>query len=178
MAANYTAKTKVISLVAGPGCGKSTTAALLFAKLKMRGINCELVTEYAKDKVWEESFKTLDNQLYVLGKQYHRLHRLMGKVDYIVTDAPLIHSLFYGAHMPASFKQLVLDINKGIPALNIFLTRKKAFNPIGRMQTEEEARLIDGQLRSVLDDNNIGYATVDGDSDAADKIMEMLNVAN
>lgn len=170
--------TKIVNLVGGPGVSKSTTAALLFAKLKMRGINCELVTEYAKDKVWEESFKTLDNQLYVLGKQYHRLHRLMGKVEYIVTDAPLIHSLFYGAHMPVSFKQLVLDINKEMPALNIFLTRKKAYNPLGRMQTEEEARLIDGQLRSILDDNNIGYVLIDGDSNAADKILEMLNVTN
>lgn len=175
MAAQRIVKTKVINLTGGPGSGKSTTAALLFSKLKMRGLNAELVTEYAKDKVWEESFKTLDNQLYVLGKQYHRLHRLLGKVDYIVTDAPLVHSLFYGAHMPASFKQLVLDINKELPALNIFLTRKKTYNPVGRMQTEDEAKLIDGQLRSILDDNNIAYACVDGDSNAADKIMGMLN---
>ncbi len=174
VASKSVSKTKVVNLTGGPGSGKSTTAALLFAKLKMLGINCELVTEYAKDKVWEESFKTLDNQLYVLGKQYHRIHRLMGKVDYIITDAPLLHSLHYGEHMPSSFKQLVLDLNKEIPALNILLRRLKAYNPKGRIQTEEGAMLIDGKLRSILDDNNIAYVVVDGNSEAADKIMEML----
>ena len=45
----------VINLFGGPGCGKSTIAALLFGKLKQNGINCEMALEYAKDKVWEES---------------------------------------------------------------------------------------------------------------------------
>ena len=45
---------KVINLFGGPGCGKSTTAADLFARMKLRGLSVELVTEYAKDVVWDE----------------------------------------------------------------------------------------------------------------------------
>ena len=41
----------VVNLTGAPGAGKSTGAAYVFSQLKMRGINCELVTEYAKDKV-------------------------------------------------------------------------------------------------------------------------------
>ena len=45
----------VVNLFGAPGAGKSTGAAYIFSKLKMSGINVELVTEFAKDKVWEES---------------------------------------------------------------------------------------------------------------------------
>ena len=39
------------NLFGAPGAGKSTGAAYVFSKLKMAGINAELVTEFAKDKV-------------------------------------------------------------------------------------------------------------------------------
>lgn len=40
----------VINLFGQPGAGKSTGAAYIFSQLKLRGINAELVTEFAKDK--------------------------------------------------------------------------------------------------------------------------------
>ena len=52
----------VVNLFGPPGSGKSTGAAYIFSKLKMAGINAELVDEFAKAKVWEESkeaFKTV-----------------------------------------------------------------------------------------------------------------------
>ena len=42
-------ETLVINLFGGPGCGKSTTMARLFADLKARGYNVEMVSEFAKD---------------------------------------------------------------------------------------------------------------------------------
>lgn len=45
----------VVNLFGAPGAGKSTGAARIFSNLKMAGINAELVTEFAKDKVWEEN---------------------------------------------------------------------------------------------------------------------------
>lgn len=44
-------KTIVINLLGAPGAGKSTLAALIFSKLKMKNIACEIVTEFAKDLV-------------------------------------------------------------------------------------------------------------------------------
>lgn len=46
-------KCTVINLFGGPSAGKSTLAAGVFYNLKCMGINCELITEYPKDKVWE-----------------------------------------------------------------------------------------------------------------------------
>ena len=54
-----------VNLFSGPCSGKSTGAAWIFAKLKMAGVNVELVTEFAKDKVWERNEKALANQAYV-----------------------------------------------------------------------------------------------------------------
>jgi len=71
-------KTIVCNLVGSPGSGKSTLAAFVFAKLKMIGVNCELVTEFAKDKVWEKNNEALSNQIYIFAKQYYRMSRCTG----------------------------------------------------------------------------------------------------
>lgn len=49
----------IINLYGSPGSGKSTAAAYIFSKLKMKGVECELVTEVAKDLVWDENSKAL-----------------------------------------------------------------------------------------------------------------------
>lgn len=48
-------KMLVVNLFGTPGAGKSTGVAYIFSNLKMRGINAELVTEFAKDMVWEDN---------------------------------------------------------------------------------------------------------------------------
>ena len=57
----------IVSLCGQPGVGKSTGSAYVFSKLKMAGVNAELVTEFAKDKVRERNEKALKNQAYVFG---------------------------------------------------------------------------------------------------------------
>ena len=46
----------------GPGCGKSTLMARIFAELKTRGYDCEMVTEFAKDLVWEKRDETFKDE--------------------------------------------------------------------------------------------------------------------
>ena len=52
----------LVNLYGAPGAGKSSGAAYIFSKLKMAGVNAELVTEFAKDKVYEHSKKVFENQ--------------------------------------------------------------------------------------------------------------------
>ena len=52
-------KTIVVNLFGSPSAGKSTTATGLFHQLKLKGINCEYVSEFAKHVVWQENFNTL-----------------------------------------------------------------------------------------------------------------------
>lgn len=149
--------TLVVNMLAGPGAGKSTIAAGLFAALKLRDVNAELVTEYAKDRVWEEAFRTLENQIYMFGKQHHRIWRILGKVDVIVTDSPMMLSLHYGKNLQESFRTLVLEEHLKTVSLNVYLERKKPYQPIGRTQTEDQARDIDAEILGVLKDNDLEY---------------------
>ena len=104
-------RTMVINLIGAPGTGKSTIAAELFAKMKWAGYDVELVSEYAKELVWEQRDETFKNELYLFAKQQHRMFRLNGKVKYIITDRPLILSVFYNKKYGDNskvFKDLVL----------------------------------------------------------------------
>lgn len=166
--------TKIINVYGGPGTGKSTTAAHIFALLKQDGVNAELVTEYAKDKVWENSFHVLDDQLYVLVKQYHRMFRLLDKVDFIITDAPLLLSLYYGKHLSLTFKSLVVELYESMDNIDFFLQRVKPYVEAGRMQNEIQAREIDKYIKDLLDAHRIDYTIVTADSRAANQIKALI----
>lgn len=167
--------TLVVNLFGGPGTGKSTTATETFAELKHRGVNCEYVGEYAKDVVWARTTATLDNQIYVFAKQHHRIFRLLGQVDVVITDCPLFLSLYYGSEKSEAFKNLVWEEFSGLENLNIFLKRVKPFNPAGRLQSEEEARQIDVSLRTMLNERLVPYTVIAADRSAR---MECANLVH
>ena len=87
--------TKVINFYGGPGSGKSTQASGLFYKMKAAGYSVELVNEFAKECVWEGNVPMLKDQLWVLAHQHRKLVRLRDKVDYIITDSPVLLSIVY-----------------------------------------------------------------------------------
>ena len=109
-------------------------AALVFSRLKLLNINCELVTEFAKDKTWEKNFSALSNQVYVFAKQYFRMDRCADQVDVIITDSPLALSPYYNKdpdiHKPLC--ELAVRIANKFNNLNYFIKRVKKYNPIGR----------------------------------------------
>jgi hypothetical protein len=150
----------VVNLLGGPGTGKSTTAAGVFSKLKWRGVNAELATEFAKDKVWEGSLAVLEDQVYILGKEYHKLHRLDGKVDVFVTDSPLFLSLMYGEHLGDNFAALAIELFLRYDNLTYFLQREKPYNPAGRVQTEGRARELDERILKLLDSYDVPFRSL------------------
>jgi hypothetical protein len=170
-------KTIVINLLGGPGTGKSTTAAAVFSELKCRGVDCELSSEFAKDLVWEQRYDTFKDQLYIFAKQAHRLFRLVGKVDVVITDSPLILTCFYGQN-DQPLCDFCIDYVSRFNNLNYFLIREKEYNPNGRNQTEAEARQIDVGLRQTLDNYNQKYKELPGNMSSvkviADEVMELL----
>jgi len=143
---------KVINLYGGPGTGKSTTAAGLFHAMKLHGINCELVGEYAKDMVWREmSNSEFNDQLYITAKQNKRINTLEGKVDYVITDSPLLLGLIYEPEgYLESYRPMVEELYDRYNNFNIFLGRVKAYQEVGRNQSEEEALKIDYRIRELL----------------------------
>ena len=170
---------KVINLFGPPGSGKSTTAAGVFHKLKCEGRAVELVTEYAKDMVWENRANILDDQLYIFAKQRRRLERLRGKVDYVVTDSPLLLSAVYGKlytpdALPEEFYQLVDTSFRSYDNLNFFLNRVKPYSEIGRLQDEQEAFAVEKAMFDYLRDRD-EFVVLDGDEAAVERIVHRLN---
>lgn len=154
----------VVNLFGAPGAGKSTGAAYVFSKLKMLGVNAELVTEFAKDKTWEDNQTALSNQSYVFGKQNYKMSRCKDKVDVIVTDSPLFLSVIYNNDdiLGEDFNKVVLNVFNSYDNLNFFIRRVKPYNPIGRNQTEKESDEISKELKYILDKNDIPYHIKEG----------------
>ena len=166
----------VVNLFGPPGAGKSTGAAYVFSKLKMAGVNAELVTEYAKDKVWEgntEVFKP-ENQCYIFSKQYFRMNRCSDKVEVIITDSPLPLSILYNNSevLGENFNTLVMNCFNSYNNLSYLLTRAKAYNPSGRFQTEEESDKLALVLQDLLIKRNIQFEKLPGNTVYYDKIVE------
>lgn len=167
--------TVCINLMGSPGSGKSTLAAYIFARLKMLDVNCELVTEFAKDKVWENNDIALANQVYIFAKQYYRLYRCADKVDVIVTDSPLALTPLYNRESPEISKplnELSLAVYNSFNNLTYFVKRVKKYNPVGRLETEEESNAKGLKLRDLLDTYSIKYKVIDGDLISADVIVQ------
>lgn len=156
---------KVINLFAGPGAGKSTTAAGVFSFLKQDGVSCELVTEVAKDMVWDKAFAVMQDQHLIFAKQRHRLIRLTGQVDYVVTDSPIILGNLYFSASPA-FEQVMLEEMQAMENINFLLARVKLFSQVGRMQDEEGAKVIDEACHRLLTKYDLPYTLVEGGTQA------------
>ena len=166
----------IVNLFGVPGAGKSTGAAYIFSQLKMKGINAELITEFAKDKVWENNSEVFKNQAYLFGKQSYRISRCKDKVDVIVTDSPLPLSIFYntGEFLTENFNKSVMDVFNSYNNLNFLLLRTKPYNPIGRHQSEEESDALKQPMVQLLKERGISYIEVDGDIVGYDKIIEEI----
>lgn len=154
----------VVNLFGAPGAGKSTGAAYIFSKLKMAGVNAELVTEFAKDKVWEESKAAFQNQAYIFGQQYFRISRVQNKVDVVITDSPILLSSFYADDevLGKEFDTLVTNVSNSYDSMNVFINRVTPYNPSGRFQTEEESDMISDIMRIFLDNHGVIYEQYDG----------------
>jgi hypothetical protein len=156
---------KVINLIGGPGSGKSTAMAGVFYNLKRLGVNCEMVTEYAKDKVWDESYYVMKDQLYISAKYYHKLWRVADKVDFIITDSSLLSGIFYDKDNSEAFKNLMIEKYNEFDNVLYFLNRDDSFyQSVGRIQDLKEAKEIDANVKAFLDSHNIPYKEINAGS--------------
>lgn len=165
---------KVINLWGAPGAGKSTVAAGLFYKMKVAGYKVELVTEYAKDVVWDNRDDLLKDQLYLLAKQNRKLERLRGKVDWCITDSPVLLVLAYVPEIYYShFNSLTYDVWNTYTNLNYLLERNHEYKRDGRVQTEEESRLIDNKILEIFNEYDQVYNVISS-KDAASTIFKRI----
>ena len=165
----------IVNIFGGPGVVKSTTAAHLFAELKWRQVSVEHVNEYVKGKVYEKSFQALDHQIYIFGKQLHYIKRCASDVDVVVQDASLLNSLVYNQDKTSNtFKDLVIEEYNKFDNLNIFIERDWPYDPVGREQTESEAKKVDRDVKEMLEQLYLEYITFNSGPENIDSILDAV----
>lgn len=167
--------TLIVNLYGQPGSGKSTTRADVFRILKQNGVNAEECYELAKKLTWSKRHEEIVCQPYIFGKSVRDLEVLMGKVDVIITDSPLMLCRFYTElyrpdTYPASFLDCISETAKGYGGANYFLNAVKPYQTAGRNQTADEANEIGHALRQMLDRHQIVYTTLPGNERAGPRI--------
>ena len=174
-------KTILVNLLGAAGAGKSTMAWSISGKLKRKGVNCEYVPEFAKSLVYEKNFKCLEDQLFVFANQYHALKTLRGVVDVIVTDSPLLLSVFYNAYRGEEnlripnelMEKLVMFCHSTFDNLNFFIERNHEYKKEGRYQTEEEAKEETKIIKEIVD-SLVEYQTLPSGDESEEKIVDAV----
>lgn len=150
--------TVVVNFIGSPGSGKSSLAAATFAELKFRGHNVELVTEYAKELAWQGEL-AVANDKEILKQQLKRLMGPMGKTDIILTDAPLVHNIYYSGGLTES---IALPFFQNLDHINYFVHKPgdRDYNPMGRIQNKSQSDKIKADLLDMLKKLGEGYQEV------------------
>jgi hypothetical protein len=153
-------QTTLINIYAGAGAGKSTTAAQVFATLKLAGTSCELVTEYVKDWAWRGRHITEWDDVYLFAKQVQRQSAVYGKVDYLITDSPIGLAHVYERMYPRpGSAEIMLPLVReyerrqeaaGIVRVNCLLKRTKPYVAAGRFEDAAGAARVDGICEDFL----------------------------
>lgn len=110
------------------------------------------------------------------GQQDSRLQFLDDKVDYVVTDSPLLLALLYasGRHSKRWFFEAAVGAFRGYHNANFFIDRTKPYVSIGRSQTASEAREIDARTQAMLGNLGEPFHTITGDREAPYRIYNMI----
>lgn len=162
-------KTLVINAFGGPGAGKTVACMDICQQLKKLGYNAEYVSEVAKDYVYAEDFDKLDgteaHQFEILQEQMKRVDTKIGKVDFVVTDSPILLNGIYN-------KELTKEYSAGLLALHnqyqnfVFVVNRDVsqnFQQEGRIHNLEESQKKDCEITELLDKNEIFYGTYSHD---------------
>ena len=166
-----------VNLYAGPGVGKSTTAAGLFFFLKMRATSCELVQEYARELVFNDTIHTT-HQMDILQAQYARQAFVHQRTNVVITDAPLSMSYVYSnpeLHPEiTTFLQRVEDWK----TLNVLLERdiSTSYAQEGRYQPLNEAQKVHAQIKRHFHQRypQTGHVLNVGTPDSMEKLVSLV----
>lgn len=155
-------------------------AAGLFYNLKTLHVEVELATEYAKDLVFANRRRDLEDQVYVFGKQQYRIQRLAKECQVIITDSPVLMGLVYAPDYPQCFRETVAWRFNQFPSINFYIERTSTYKALGRTQTEEQAREKDAEIKTLLGEFGVDYHIVTGNdeglADALSVVRQKLDL--
>lgn len=140
-----------INLFGGPGISKSTTASLIFARLKQKNYNVEFPPEKIKPWVYTKRIPNVWDQYHIFGKQLQAETNFLvnGEVEHIVCECPLLLGIIYQDYNHGlKYSYPLYDIEKlyseSFKEINIVLKRDDSFyKENGRYHSLLESKEID-----------------------------------
>ena len=147
---------KRICFYGGPGLGKSTIGARLFADLKQTGLRVEFSIEHVKN--WTFIDRQIDgwDQPYLLGRQIQYSHYPLKKgADLVVEESPPELNSWYAEYFDLPAADALMDVaweySKLYPTLHVLLRREDDFyDSFGRFQDIQDAKDMDTRIESML----------------------------
>ena len=155
-----------INFYGGPGVGKSTLAAKVYAELSRAGVvKAELVREFVKPFAYEGMKLDVYDQVYTFGNQLWAEHRLFkAGIDVIVTDSPVLLQCVYTAILDegiaAHLTHIGLSFEKSHSSLNFLVQRTVPYRRQGRFQDEPELEALDDRISAAVEDFGFPYLVV------------------
>jgi hypothetical protein len=157
-----------IGFIGCPSSGKTTLAQVISGNLKSRGIQCELITEFARPFVKAFGDTTGADQFYILKKQRDFENAIQTGV--LITDSPCylsyIYSLlniksnkdrYYATEILHSINDMYYDLLFYLPFTNEIENRVNKKDDF-RIHTEINVlKCIDRKIKNFLDLYDIEY---------------------
>lgn len=147
-----------INLYAGPGSGKSVTAAWLWGQLKVAGYNIELIPEWPKKWCYEQRSITAFDEVYAFAKQMHKEDSYLKQgIDFIISDCPLLMVAAYSLAKQTVFTEELIKLSCKFedmyPSINIFIDRGDIlYQQNGRYENYQQALDMDKLIYDLMSD--------------------------
>lgn len=166
--------TLIVNFFGGPSSRKSTMAGGVVYELKAKEISCEFATEHAKDIIYNRDRDSLNDQIYIFGNQFHRIHRLLDVYDVIVTDSPILLSPIYDKHNRPTLEKLAIEEHRKMWTYNVFMKRTGTHDPNGRIHNLDESIELDNKILNLLEKYGECYETFEGTHVNKNKIVNKI----
>jgi hypothetical protein len=137
---------RCLNLYAGPGAGKTTAMASVFAELKHMRINAEMAVEYSKELVWHQ----MDFDQEKIFRVQARRMSVARHTDLVVSDGPFLQQLVYVEE--EELQRRIIAEYAQYENIDVLLTRSDGmlYDPNGRYSDEATARVLDEEIEAML----------------------------